>query len=105
MLSSLKCTRIDKNILPLDLKTIQQMLKEIPDWIFKTSLLTREFIYKDFEEAMQFVNKVADLAHAEDHHPDIAISYNKVRLNLSTHKIGGLSMNDFILAAKIDLLR
>lgn len=64
--------------------------------------LIREFICKDFREAMTLVNRVADLAEAEQHHPDIEISYNKVRLKLSTHSIGGLSRNDFILAAKID---
>ena len=53
---------------------------------------------------MFFVNKVADLAEAEGHHPDIHIFYNKVSLELSTHAIRGLSENDFILAAKIDRL-
>jgi 4a-hydroxytetrahydrobiopterin dehydratase len=50
------------------------------------------------------VNNVASIANEQDHHPDIFISYNKVRLLLSTHKIEGLSLNDFIMAAKIDLL-
>ena len=53
---------------------------------------------------MAFANKVAGIAQQEDHHPDILISYNKVRLILSTHKISGLSRNDFIVAAKIDRL-
>lgn len=53
---------------------------------------------------MAFVNRVAAVAEEQRHHPDIRISYNKVRLTLSTHKIGGLSRNDFILAAKIDRL-
>ena len=51
---------------------------------------------------MKFVNRVADLAEDEGHHPDIIISYNKVEIILWTHAIGGLSTNDFILAAKID---
>jgi 4a-hydroxytetrahydrobiopterin dehydratase len=53
---------------------------------------------------MDFVNNVASIANDQDHHPDIFISYNTVRLTLSTHKIGGISINDFIVAAKIDLL-
>jgi len=57
-----------------------------------------------FEEAMMFVNKVAELAESEGHHPDIHVFYNRVKLVLSTHAIGGLSENDFILAAKIDRL-
>ena len=60
------------------------------------------FKFKDFKEAMVFVNKVADLAESEDHHPDITINYNKVNIMIWTHAIGGLSENDFILAAKID---
>jgi 4a-hydroxytetrahydrobiopterin dehydratase len=53
---------------------------------------------------MEFVNTAASIANEQDHHPDILISYNKVRLTFTTHKIGGLSMNDFIMAAKIELL-
>jgi 4a-hydroxytetrahydrobiopterin dehydratase len=57
----------------------------------------------DFRQAMDFVNSVAAIANEQDHHPDVFISYNKVQFTLSTHKIGGLSLNDFIVAAKIDL--
>ena len=64
--------------------------------------LWREFTFKDFVRAMKFVNKVAEIAEAEGHHPDIHIHYNKVKLVLWTHDLGGLSMNDFIVAAKID---
>lgn len=64
----------------------------------------REFRFKDFGKAMEFVNEVAEVAEEQDHHPDICVFYNKVNLTLSTHKIGGLSRNDFILAAKIDEL-
>ncbi len=53
---------------------------------------------------MKFVNKVAELAEEEGHHPNISISWNKVTLTLTTHAIGGLSENDFILAAKIDII-
>ena len=66
--------------------------------------ISREFKFKDFKENMAFVNKVAALAEAEGHHPDIEIKWNKLRLTLSTHAIQGLSENDFILAAKIDRL-
>jgi 4a-hydroxytetrahydrobiopterin dehydratase len=66
--------------------------------------ISKEFKFKDFKEAMEFVNKVADVANSEDHHPDIYIYYNKVKMDLSTHAIGGLSENDFIVAAKINHL-
>jgi len=82
---------------------VTKLLREVPQWSFKDRAIGREFRFKDFKEAMEFVNRVAALAEAEDHHPDICISYNIVRLTLSTHKVGGLSCKDFILGAKINL--
>lgn len=66
--------------------------------------LHKQFKFKDFKEAMSFVNKVADLAEKEGHHPDMKIVYNRVTFDLFTHAIGGLSENDFIMAVKIDML-
>ena len=67
--------------------------------------IEKKFQFKDFRESMQFVNSVAGIAESEGHHPDIKISYNKVKISLSTHAIGGLSINDFILASKIEALQ
>jgi 4a-hydroxytetrahydrobiopterin dehydratase len=67
--------------------------------------IRRSLKFKDFVKAMAFVNSVAVLAEAEGHHPDIYISWNRVRLELVTHAIGGLSMNDFIMAVKINELK
>lgn len=66
--------------------------------------ISKQFSLKDFKEAMVFVNKMADIAEEEGHHPDITISYNKVDVMLTTHAIKGLSTNDFILASKIELI-
>ena len=77
-------------------------LGEIRGWELEENAIEKKFTFKDFAEAMTFVNAVAAIAEAEGHHPDIDIRYNKVELELSTHAIGGLSMNDFVLAAKID---
>ena len=66
--------------------------------------LRREFKFKNFVQTMGFVNKVALIAQAEDHHPDMQVSYSKVIVELWTHAVNGLSENDFILAAKIDEL-
>lgn len=66
--------------------------------------ISAEFKFKNFKEAMVFVNKVADIAESEGHHPDIHINYSKVKLELWTHAISGLSINDFILASKVDSL-
>ncbi len=80
------------------------MLSEIPQWTLKDNVIERTFVFRDFKEAMTFVNDVAEAAENENHHPDIHISYNKVRLELTTHKAGGLTQSDFILASKTDIL-
>ncbi|MBF0499732.1 MAG: 4a-hydroxytetrahydrobiopterin dehydratase [Candidatus Riflebacteria bacterium] len=80
----------------------RELLSETPGWTLGEKTLTREFSFHDFREAMEFVKRVATLAEQQNHHPDLHISYKKVNLTLTTHKIGGLSKNDFIVAARID---
>lgn len=89
---------------PLSRPEFAELMREIPQWSPAERELAREFRFRDFREAMTFVNAVARLADDEDHHPDLFISYNKVLITLSTHSIRGLSLNDFIVAAKIDEL-
>jgi 4a-hydroxytetrahydrobiopterin dehydratase len=64
--------------------------------------LEKDFSFKNFREALDFTNRVGDIAEKENHHPDIFLTWGKVGLKIWTHKIGGLSENDFILAAKAD---
>lgn len=66
--------------------------------------ISKHYKFKDFKEAMKFVNKIAGIAEEQGHHPDIYIYYNKVDITLTTHAIKGLSTNDFIMASKIELL-
>lgn len=82
------------------------MHQQTPEWTIEqgATRLQRHFEFEDFKSAMEFVNRVADVAEQQAHHPDIAIHWNKVDLVLWTHTIGGLHENDFILAAKIDRL-
>jgi 4a-hydroxytetrahydrobiopterin dehydratase len=91
---------------PLEPGAAEKLRDETPLWKLESSAtrLARAFEFADFREAMRFVNRVAEVAEAEGHHPDIAIHWNKVNLVLWTHKIGGLHENDFIVAAKIDRL-
>ncbi len=92
---------------PLSEVKEEELKKEIPDWILLrdgTHMLRRQFKFKDFKEAMAFVNKVAEIAEKEGHHPDIYIFYNKVQIDLFTHAVGGLHENDFIMASKINKL-
>ncbi len=79
-------------------------MPDVPEWNLSPDVksISRDFKFKDFIGAVNFVNNIADIAEEEGHHPDIDIRYNKVHLDLSTHAIGGLSENDFIVAAKID---
>ena len=77
------------------------MMETVPGWESNGKEIIRTYKFKDFAEAMAFVNKVAGLAEAADHHPDINIRYNKVRLTLSTHSAGGLTEKDFALARQI----
>ena len=103
-LTEQKAKPIAKESVPLLLKEAEGLVREIPLWSLGRGAIEREFRFRNFREAMEFVNQVAALANEQDHHPDIFISYSKVQLTLSTHKIGGLSLNDFIVAAKIDML-
>lgn len=89
---------------PLSGRQIQGLLVQVPGWSRSGPEIRRKFKLKDFRQAMEFVNNIAAIADEQDHHPDIRISYNRVTIVLTTHKIGGLSMNDFILAARINLL-
>jgi 4a-hydroxytetrahydrobiopterin dehydratase len=66
--------------------------------------IRRELAFKDFYRTMSFVNAVAHLANIEDHHPDLAVGYNYCHIVFTTHAVGGLSENDFICAAKVDLI-
>lgn len=105
-LAQKKCIPCEAGTPPIqggDIPTYLEQLKL--DWkVIAGKKIQREFAFKDFKEAMMFVNKVADIAEAEGHHPDIAIHYNKVMIELSTHAIDGLSENDFIVASKIEAL-
>jgi len=74
----------------------------LPDWQIESGELVRTFKFEDFVAAMGFVNRVADLAEAAAHHPDIDIRYNRVRLALVTHDAGGITGKDFDLAAAAD---
>jgi 4a-hydroxytetrahydrobiopterin dehydratase len=83
------------------------MMAHIPEWTLSENgrAITRSFPFKDFKSAFAFANKVGELAEEEWHHPDLIVAWGRVEVLLTTHSIKGLSENDFILAAKIDLLQ
>ncbi len=83
---------------------LKNRLKKIPEWELEKKHIERTFEFDEFSEAIDFVNSVAEVAEEEEHHPDIDIRFNKVRLVLSTHSKDGLTDLDFGLAERIDTL-
>jgi len=81
-----------------------ELMSSLPGWTLEGEAIARDFDFKDFRASLAFVESVADIAEEQDHHPDIVISYSRVRLFLSTHKVGGLTKKDFALASAIDRL-
>lgn len=85
----------------LDAAQVQSLVKEVGWALNSAGQLQKEFKFANFKEALDFTNKVALIAENQDHHPDILLQWGKVTITLYTHSIKGLSLNDFILAAKI----
>ena len=83
---------------------VQNLLTRIPDWQSSEDgkSISRTFRFADYGQTIAFVNKVAAIADEQDHHPDMLVSYNRCTVTYTTHSAGGLSENDFIIAAKID---
>jgi 4a-hydroxytetrahydrobiopterin dehydratase len=83
---------------------IDRHLAQAPGWALSNGAIERRFDFADYHRTMAFVNAVAWVAHVEDHHPDLAVSYNRCTVRFNTHSVGGISINDFICAAKVDAL-
>jgi 4a-hydroxytetrahydrobiopterin dehydratase len=90
--------------LRVSLKRARAEPAKLGNWTLRGNAIARSVSFEDFAEAMRFVNRVARAAEAANHHPDITINYNRVRLRLTTHDESGLTMKDFKLAAKINRL-
>jgi len=99
-----KCRPCEGGVSPLKPQEIELLLVQLPGWQLRNGAITKSYEFKNYYQTMAFVNAVAWIAHREDHHPDMAVGYNKCTVDYSTHAIGGLSENDFICAAKIDAL-
>lgn len=104
-LSRRHCKPCEGGVDPLTAEQAQPLLQQIPEWQLAPSgdLIYRKFRFRDFVSAIGFLNQVAEIAEAQQHHPDLHLTgYRHVRIELTTHAISGLSENDFIVAAKID---
>lgn len=102
-----KCQPCEKGTNPFSVEQAKGYLCELPEWVLASDgkSISRQYLMKDFLAAVQLIERIAEVAESEDHHPNLHLTgYRKLRIELSTHAIGGLSENDFILAAKIDQL-
>ena len=105
--SSKKCQPCEGIGSALSSEEIKKQLKELTGWSYdnQTKSIKAHFKFKNFLNTMSFVNAIAYLAEQEGHHPDLEVSYGHSNVSLTTHALGGVSENDFILASKINLLR
>ena len=81
---------------------IETELGKLKNWKLQDNKIIKDFVFKNFAQTMIFINKVAEFAEELNHHPDMYISYNKVKIELTTHEVGRVSEKDFVLAKKID---
>jgi 4a-hydroxytetrahydrobiopterin dehydratase len=103
-----RCRPLTAGTAPISAAAAAELLAQLaPGWRIADDggSIRRGFGFEDFYETMSFVNAVAWIANAEDHHPDLEVGYNYCRMSFSTHSVGGLSENDFICAAKVDALQ
>lgn len=100
------CAPCEGGTAPLDAKAVEARLKQLSEhWAqYDDQCIAGDFSFKNYYHTQAFVNAVAWIAHSEDHHPDITFGYKNCHVALTTHAIGGLSDNDFIVAAKVDQL-
>ena len=107
-LTQQKCEACRADAPRVTLDESKELLKQIPDWKIMPQAsidrLRRMFKFGNYSEAVRFSNKAAELAEEEDHHPSILLEWGQVEVNWWTHKIGGLHKNDFISAAKTDVI-
>jgi 4a-hydroxytetrahydrobiopterin dehydratase len=106
-LAARKCKPCEGGTAPLTPTQAQQLLAQVSSaWVLTENAhaIRREFGFRDFYRTMSFVNALAHIANIEDHHPDLEVGYNYCRVTFSTHAIRGLSENDFVCAAKVDLI-
>ena len=106
-LTTKTCQPCGQGAVPFSLVKAKEYAGQLSEWILAGDgkSISCQYAMKDFLAAVQFIDKIAEVAESEDHHPDLHLTgYRKLRIELATHSIGGLSENDFILAAKIDQL-
>ncbi len=105
-LASKSCVPCKGGVPPMKGDELERMMKQVPEWkAVNEHHITRTFKFPDFKQALEFVNRVGELAEQQGHHPDILLKWGQAEITMWTHKIDGLTESDLIMAAKIDKLR
>jgi 4a-hydroxytetrahydrobiopterin dehydratase len=99
-----RCKPCEGGVSPLQPAEVQSLLQHLDGWALAGSVIEKTYRFKNYYQALAFVNATAWISHREDHHPDITLGFNECRVAYTTHAINGLSQNDFICAAKLDAL-
>jgi 4a-hydroxytetrahydrobiopterin dehydratase len=89
---------------PMGAAEISAHLAKAPGWALVDGAIQKRYDFADYHHTMAFVNALAWVAHQEDHHPELLVSYNRCTVRFNTHSVGGISINDFICAAKLEAL-
>lgn len=104
-LADQRCAPAPKGTRPLNRLEFGPLLEKLTGWqVIEDHHLSRDFRFDDFMSALRFVNAIALIAEEENHHPEVTVGWGHARVDIWTHNIGGLSMSDFVLAAKISRL-
>lgn len=98
------CRELAPGTPPLSNDAVARALADLPGWSLENGRIAKTYEFSNFHETMEFVNALAWIAHREDHHPDLEVSYKRCRVVYSTHSVGGVSENDLICAAKVEQL-
>jgi 4a-hydroxytetrahydrobiopterin dehydratase len=103
-LADKKCVACEGGTVPLTIPESEILMRQLKEWSLSSDgkTLSKQLSFKNFAQALAFVNEVGAIAESEGHHPDISFGWGKATIALTTHAIGGLSENDFIVASKID---
>ena len=103
-LTTRKCKPCEGGVPKLTEGEIGTLLAQLHEWSYRDGALAKAYAFRNYHETMAFVNATAWISHREDHHPDLSVHYNKCVVAYSTHDAGGITLNDFICAAKLDAL-
>ena len=102
-LTSLHCQPLEGHA-PMGAEDIAQYAASAPGWALVDGAIQKQFEFADYHRTIAFVNALAWVAHSEEHHPDLLVSFSRCTVRFNTHSVGGISINDFICAAKVDAL-